>query len=71
MGARLTGILDLPERLETLTGPMRERASRLVEARVVAGATVPPPDLEPWLVATFGSVEAVRDQRIVKVTNRV
>ncbi len=35
------------------------------------GATVPPPELEPWLVETFGSVEAVREQAIVKVSNPV
>jgi len=69
LGARLTGVLELPERLEALIGPMRERASRLVEARVVGGRTVPPPELEEWLAATFGSVDAVREQRIVKVTN--
>jgi galactose-1-phosphate uridylyltransferase len=69
LGVRLTGILQLPERLEALAGPMRERAFRLVEARVVGGRTVPPPELEPWLAATFGSVDAVREQRIVKVTN--
>ncbi|MDQ4034955.1 MAG: hypothetical protein M3153_03415 [Chloroflexota bacterium] len=69
LGVRLTGVLQLPEHLEALSGPMRQRASRLVEARVVEGRTVPPPELEPWLVATFGSVDAVREQRIVKVTN--
>ncbi|MGH2418046.1 MAG: hypothetical protein ACRDFY_06905, partial [Candidatus Limnocylindria bacterium] len=35
------------------------------------GATDPPPELEPWLVATFGSVEAVRTQTIVKIANPV
>jgi hypothetical protein len=71
LGVRLTGLLELPDRLEGLTGAARERASRLYEIRLVSGHTVPPPELEPWLTATFGSVEAVRDQAILKVTNRV
>lgn len=71
MGARLTGVLELPARLEALTGVARERADRLYEVRLVGGHTVPPPQLEPWLATTFGSVAAVRDQAILKVTNRV
>ena len=70
-GARLTGVLELPARLEGLTGAARERAHRLYEVRLVSGHTVPPQELEPWLVTTFGSVEAVRDQVVLKVTNRV
>jgi hypothetical protein len=71
VGARLTGLLELPARLEALTGAARERADRLYEVRLVSGHTVPPPELEPWLAATFGSVAAVRDQTVLKVTNRV
>ena len=37
----------------------------------MGGHTVPPPELESWLIATFGSMDAVRDQAILKVTNRV
>ncbi len=33
------------------------------------GQTDPPPELHAWLAARFGSVAAVRDQAIVKVTN--
>ena len=40
-----------------------------MDARILVGHTVPPAALEPWLVRTFGSVEAVREQRIVKVRN--
>jgi hypothetical protein len=69
LGVRLTSVLDLPDRIGRLTGPMRERAERLIEVRRESARTVPPPELEPWLVATFGSVEAVRDQAVVKVTN--
>lgn len=68
-GAGLTSILDLPARIGSLSGPARERADRLLEAVAIEGTTVPPATLEPWLRATFGSVEAVREQRMVRVTN--
>ena len=71
LGVRLTSLLELPDRLEGLAGAARERAGLLYEIRLVSGHTVPPPELEPWLASTFGSVEAVRDQAILKVTNRV
>ena len=44
---------------------------RLFEVSLVHGSTVPPPDLEPWLTQTFGSLDAVRDQTVVRVVNRV
>ena len=68
-GAGLTGILDLPERIARLSGEARERADRLLEAVLIEGSAVPPPKLEPWLAATFGSVDAVRHQRVLRVTN--
>ena len=71
MGVRLTGVLELPARLERLSGAARERADRLYEVRQVSGHAVPPAEMEPWLVTTFGSVAAVRDQAVLKVTNRV
>lgn len=37
----------------------------------MTGATDPPPELEPWLIDAFGSVEAVLQQTIIKVTNPV
>ena len=70
-GVGLTSILDLPERIAGLAGAARERADRLLEAVLVEGSTVPPPTLEPWLAATFGSVDAVRHQRLARVTNLV
>ena len=35
------------------------------------GSTDPPPELEPWLIETFGSIEAVREQTIIKVSNPI
>ena len=50
---------------------MRDRANRLFDVRVVTGRTDPPPELYQWLVQAFGSVDAVREQTIVKVANLV
>jgi len=69
IGAGLTGILELPERLSALEGASRRRADRLLEVVRIEGATDPPAALEPWLTTTFGSVDAVRRQRVVRVTN--
>jgi len=69
LGVRLTTLLELPARIAGLSGAARDRADRLLEVRVVTGHTDPPPELVPWLVATFGSLEAVRQQVVVKVSN--
>jgi hypothetical protein len=61
----------LPQRIAALPAPARQRIDRLFAIDVVIGRTDPPPALHAWLEAQFGSVEAVRRQRVVKVTNRV
>src|SRR5688572_1667306 len=71
LGAGLSSVLDLPARIADLDEEARARADRLLDVRVVTGRTDPPPELEPWLSAQFGSVSAVREQTIVKVTNLV
>lgn len=65
----MTSIVHLPARIARLEGDPRRRADRLLDARVVLARTDPPPELVPWLDRVFGSVDAVRDQTIVKVTN--
>jgi hypothetical protein len=69
LGARLTSLLQLPEVLARLTGEARRRADRLLDVRIVRGRTDPPPEMDAWLERTFGSVDAVRDQMVVKVMN--
>jgi hypothetical protein len=63
-------ILDLPGRVERLPDVARERVARLFAIDVVDGRTDPPPALHAWLERQFGSVGAVREQRIIRVTNR-
>jgi hypothetical protein len=68
-GRRLTGIVELPSRIGALAGDARPRADRLLRATAVTGRTDPPISLEPWLRETFGSVDAVRRQSMLRVTN--
>lgn len=49
----------------------RDGFGRIFHLDVTCGETAPPREMQPWLVQQFGSVDAVRRQCIVKVTNRV
>lgn len=69
LGAGLTGVLDLPARIADLAGDARARAVRLLDVHAIEGDTNPPSELHGWLTATFGSVDAVRHQSLLRVTN--
>jgi hypothetical protein len=71
LGTGLTSILDLPARVAALRGPASDRARRLIDVRSAVAHTDPPVALEPWLTEAFGSVQAVREQTVIKVSNRV
>lgn len=49
----------------------RERFERIFHVSVASGQLVPPETMEDWLIRQFGSLGVVRQQRIVKITNRV
>ena len=49
-GPPLTMDQELAGRLDALTSSQRARADRLLDIRIVAGRTDPPPDLEEWSV---------------------
>jgi hypothetical protein len=66
----VTRILELPRLIEALPATGQERVRRMFDVDVVEGRTDPPAELSAWLTEHFGSVEAVRRQRIVRVTNR-
>jgi hypothetical protein len=70
-GVDLTTILDLPTRLAGLDDASRARVDRLLEVELITARTDPPPSMASWLTRTFGSIEAVREQRLVRITNRV
>ena len=69
MGGWLTSILELPQRIRDLPPEAASRVDRLIDVRSIDGETDPPAALEPWLRNTFGSVDAVRRQAMLRVTN--
>jgi len=66
----VSGIADLPQLIEALPADDRKRARDLYDASVVSGRLITPPELHDWVIAQFGSVEAVEEQQIVRVTDR-
>jgi galactose-1-phosphate uridylyltransferase len=64
-------ISSLNAQVDALSAEERARFDRLFHVSVTTGQTVPPTAMHPWIEGHFGSVEAVRQQRIVKVTNLV
>ncbi len=63
-------IVDLEDVLATLPEAERERFARLYEVSSSIGRLVPPDHMRRWIDKYFGSVEAVSEQRVVRVTNR-
>ncbi len=64
-------ITDLDALIEGLPPEEREIADRLFDVRATTGRLEVPEEMRGWVEKTFGSVDAVREQRIVRVTNRV
>ncbi len=67
----LTGIADLEELLARLPASSRACAERIYSVTTTVGRLDPPPEMGPWIAKLFGSVDAVREQRIVRVTDVV
>jgi hypothetical protein len=63
-------ITELPERIERLAVAARERSRRLFAVERTVGETDPPAELHDWLIRQFGSIDAVRRQRVLQITNR-
>jgi hypothetical protein len=64
-------ISELDEFVAALSEPYRTLFDRIFHLRLSVGQIVPPDAMHPWLTRQFGSVDATREQRIVKITNRV
>ena len=64
-------ITDLPHLIESLSKESRQRFERIYHLSATTGRLVPPPVMQPWIENYFGSVEAVTEQKIVKLTNVV
>jgi hypothetical protein len=63
-------IAQLPELIAALPDRERALAERLFQVEVSEGVIEPPVEMEAWIARTFGSVEAARRQRIIRVMNR-
>lgn len=64
-------ITDLPAQIDALPPEDRALARRLFDVSSTTGRLDPPDAMRAWIESSFGSVDAVTAQRIVKVTNRV
>jgi len=64
-------ITELPALIEGLGPDVRALAQRIFDVSATTGRLDPPEAMHAWIERSFGSVEAVREQRIVKVTNRI
>ncbi len=65
------GITDLPSLISALPPDERAVADRIFDVSATTGRLEPPEAMHGWIEETFGSVDAVREQQIVRVTNRV
>lgn len=64
-------ITDLPALIEALDPADRALAERIFEVSATTGRLDSPASMRAWIEKSFGSVDAVTAQRIVRVTNRV
>ena len=64
-------IVDLEEAVTSLPADARAAADRILAISTTTGRLKPPPQMHEWIQKFFGSVDAVREQRIVRVDNRI
>jgi len=67
----MTTIVDLDDAIASLPADARAAAERIFTVSTTIGHLDAPAEMHAWIAKLFGSVEAVRTQRIVRVTNRV
>jgi hypothetical protein len=63
-------ILELPVRIAALPPSQRARVEAMYAIELAHGHTAPPPQMDAWLQDHFGSVDAVREQSIIRILNR-
>src|SRR5215217_5839766 len=64
-------ITDLGALISVLTPEERVLAERIFDVSTTTGRLDPPEAMHAWIEKSFGSVDRVTAQRIVKVTNRI
>ena len=67
----MSSIVELEELIARLTGEARGAARRIFKVTTTTGTLIAPAEMEGWITKLFGSLDAVRSQRIVRVTNLV
>jgi galactose-1-phosphate uridylyltransferase len=63
-------ITELPALIANLPEEDRVLSERLFDVSASTGRLVPPEEMKAWIESSFGSVEAVGEQEIVRVTNK-
>jgi hypothetical protein len=64
-------IVGLEDAIASLPADARAAADRLLRVSTTTGRLEAPPEMHAWITKLFGSLDAVREQRIVRVTNLV
>jgi hypothetical protein len=64
-------ITQLQDLVFELPAPERDRVARIYHISTTVGRLSPPESMKPWIEQHFGSVAAVEEQQIVKVTNLI
>ena len=64
-------ITELPALIGDLPDEDRAIVDRIFDVSATTGRLDPPESMHQWIESSFGSVDAVREQQIVKVTNLV
>jgi hypothetical protein len=64
-------ITNLPALISDLSPGDRDFAERILDVSTTTGRLDPPEAMRAWIEKSFGSVDRVTAQRIVKVTNRI
>ncbi|MDP2719779.1 MAG: hypothetical protein U1D67_07115 [Dehalococcoidia bacterium] len=67
----LSGIADLDIRVKALSREDRKLFRRIFHMSAGEGQLEPPDSMLPWIEKQFGSIDATKKQKIVKVTNLV
>ena len=71
MAIERASVVNLETLVAGLPGNQRQLFDRLFRIASTRGRLQAPPSMHKWIEGLFGSVAAVQDQKIVKVTNKV
>lgn len=70
MKAADRSVTNLPEQVEELPPEERRRFTDIFALSRGSAALVPPEEMRQWIERTFGSVDAVEQQTVIKLMNR-